>query len=168
MEDALTVRRARASDLAEIDALLGRSYPSLLKDHYPPSVLVTAIPLLSRAQPRLLASGTYFVVLDGTARVVGAGGWTPGNPMTGRKEAATGHIRHVVTDHRLVRQGIGRRLMAAVIDNARLAGMQRLECLSTHMAVPFYRACGFEKAGEISLELRPGIHFPAIRMHREL
>ena len=77
MGDILTVRSARASDLSEIDALLGRSYPVLLKGHYPPSVMVTAVPVISKAQPRLLASGTYFVVLDEDDRIVGAGAHLP-------------------------------------------------------------------------------------------
>ncbi len=169
MGHSLTARTAVASDLSEIDALLGRSYPALLKDHYPPSVLVTAIPLISKAQPGLIASGTYFVVLDDAGRIVGAGGWTSVEPGTGRKGAvATGHIRHVVTDHRLVRRGVGRVLMERIFDSARDAGMVRLDCLSTLMAVPFYTACGFEEAGPISVELRAGIQFPAVLMHRSL
>ena len=169
MNETLSVRVARSSDLSEIDALLGRSYPVLLKGHYPPSVLVTAIPLISKAQPRLLASGTYFVVLDREGAVLGAGGWTSVEPGTGRKGApSTGHIRHVVTDHRRVRQGIGRALMGRIFDSAREAGIVRLDCLSTLMAVPFYAACGFEEVGPVSVDLRPGIAFPAVRMHREL
>ncbi len=169
MSDTLIVRTAGASDLAEIDALLARSYPVLLKGHYPPSVLVMAIPLISKAQPGLLASGTYFVVLDNRGCIVGAGGWTRVEPGTGRKGApSTGHIRHVVTDHRLVRQGIGRALMGHIFDHARRAGILRLNCLSTRMAVPFYAACGFKERGPVSIELRPGIAFPAVRMHRSL
>lgn len=104
MADALTVRPTRLSDLAEIDALLSRAYPVLLKPHYPPSVLVTAIPHISKAQPRLLASGTYFAVLDETGRIVGAGGWTATEPGSVRKRTRnTAHIRHVVTDPDVVR-----------------------------------------------------------------
>ena len=126
-------------------------------------------PILTQAQPRLLASGTSFVVLDENRLVVGAGGWTAVEPGTGRKGApSTGHIRHVVTDHRLVRRGIGRALMGRIFESARDAGMVRLDCLSTVMAVPFYRACGFDEVGPVSVELRPGIVFPAVQMHRDL
>ena len=49
----IRVRPAERSDMAAVDALLARSYPRLLKPDYPPSVLVTALPLISRAQPAL-------------------------------------------------------------------------------------------------------------------
>ena len=76
MPDAtLTLRTAEASDIEALDRLFGQSYPVLLKPDYPPSVLVTAVPLISKAQPGLIASGTYFVICDGED-IVGAGGWT--------------------------------------------------------------------------------------------
>ena len=168
MTETLIARPATQADLAGVDALLGRSYPGLLKDAYPPSILVTAIPLISKAQPRLLASGTYFVVIDGE-EIVGAGGWTramPGGAGPGR--TGVGNIRHVATDHSRVRRGIGRKLMTRVLSSAREAGIRRMECLSTLMAEPFYAACGFETVGPITLNLRAGIDFPAIHMQRTL
>ncbi|AZQ69568.1 GNAT family N-acetyltransferase [Silicimonas algicola] len=168
MTSGITLRRATPSDLGAVDALLLRSYPRLLKGAYPPSLLVTAIPLLSRGNPALLASGTYFVVEAGST-IVGAGGWTSSEPGTGRAGApATGHVRHVATDPERTREGIGRALMAHIFDDARAAGITRLDCLSTLMAVPFYAACGFEAVGPVTVPLRPGIEFPAVRMHRSL
>lgn len=168
MEATRVIRAATPADLAAIDALLGRSYPALLKTAYAPSVLVTALPLISKAQPRLIASGTYFVVTDG-GEIVGAGGWTRAMPGTEAPGAAdVGNIRHVVTDHRRVRQGIGRALMDHVFATARTAGIRRLDCVSTLAAVPFYAACGFREFGPVTVNLRPGIDFPAVRMTREL
>ena len=46
MTELLTIRRTRREDLAEVDALFQRSYPALLKGHYPPSLMVTAVPLM--------------------------------------------------------------------------------------------------------------------------
>lgn len=79
----LTVRLAGRADLALVDALLARSYPALLKADYPPSVMVTAVPLIARANPGLVTSGHYYVVTDETGRVVGAGGCTPGRRPVG-------------------------------------------------------------------------------------
>ena len=95
---AIAVRTARSGDLAAVDAVLARAYPRLLKPDYPPSVLVTALPLISRAQPSLLASGTYYVAEDDAGQIVGAGGWTKD-----RASSELGHIRHVVTDDRMTR-----------------------------------------------------------------
>jgi len=55
------IRPSTSADLAAVDALLARVYPRLLKADNPPSVLVTALPLISRAQPGLLRCGTYSV-----------------------------------------------------------------------------------------------------------
>ena len=168
MEHVLSVRAAVPGDLTGIDALLARSYPVLLKSAYPPSVLVTALPLISKAQPRLIASGTYFVVADGDD-IVGAGGWTRALPGDGgRGKRTIGNIRHVVTDHQRTRQGIGRALMEHVFASARANGIRRLVCYSTLMAEPFYAACGFETVGPMTINLRPGIDFPAVHMERAL
>jgi len=167
MTETLTIDVATPADLAAVDALLARSYPVLLKPDYPPSVLVTALPLISRAQPRLLASGTYFVARAGE-EIVGAGGWNAGAPAGAVSAGGIGHIRHVVTDHRRTRQGIGRALMDRVFATARAAGVRHLACQATRTAVPFYAAVGFETLCEINVPLRPGIVFPAVRMARAL
>ena len=58
--------------------------------------------------------------------------------------------------------------MARVEAQARDAGITRLECLSTRMAVPFYAALGFRVLGPVEVPLRPGIVFPAVAMIRVL
>ena len=161
------VRRSRSSDLAALDTLFAASYPKLLKADYPPSVLVTALPLISRAQPGLLTSPTYFVAEDQEGRIIGAGGWTKARPQGGRRRGV-GHVRHVVTDHRCLRNGVARGIMEQIIDTAQGLGIGRLDCQSTRTAVPFYTACGFQALGEIEVTLRPGIAFPAVAMARNL
>ena len=164
-----TIRTARPADLAALDALFARAYPRLLKPDYAPSVLVGAIPVIARAQPQLLASGTYFVALDDAGALVGAGGWTAAIPGQGGAEPGRGNIRHVVTDDRRVRQGIGRAVMAATFDSARAAGITWLHCFSTLTAEPFYAACGFVRTRPVTLPLGPGrIGFAAVEMVRDL
>lgn len=168
MDPSLYLRAATPADLAAVDALLARSYPRLLAADYPPSVLVTALPLISRARPELLASGTYYVVEDGAGDILGAGGWTRGAPADGAVTGRIGHIRHLVTDHRALRRGIARAIMDTTFAAARKAGCTALDCLSTRTAVPFYASVGFETLGPVSVTLRPGIEFPAVRMARAL
>lgn len=166
-QDTLTLRPAEPSDMDALDQLFGQSYPILLKPDYPPSVLVTAVPLISKAQPALIASGTFFVIFD-REDIVGAGGWTMQAPGGKPGMRGIGHIRHVVTDHRRTREGIGRRLMEHIILHAHACGMMQLHCQSTRTAVPFYESMGFVAQGEIDIELRPGITFPAVFMKRIL
>ena len=161
MAETIAIRPAVPGDLAALDALFARAYPKLLKADYPPSVLVTALPLISRAQPALLRTGTFHVAETADGALVGAGGWTA-------RGGTVGDVRHVVTDDRYQRRGIGRAILERVFEQAGAAGLTLLDCKSTHTAVPFYSALGFETVAPISVELRPGIHFPAIRMERRL
>jgi len=126
-------------------------------------VRVLALPLISRAQPQLISSGTYYVAEDEAGRLVGAGGWT-----RSPRRRDIGQVRHVVTDHRLTRKGIGRALMTHIFKTARAAGIGHLQCQSTRTAVPFYAACGFRELGPIEVPLRPRIAFPAVAMERDL
>ena len=170
MQDHLTLRLARPADLAAVDVLLARSYPRLLKPDYPPSIMVTLVPMLARARPELLASGRYFVV-EGRGRVLGAGGYSlaapgPRGAAPGAEEPRLGHIRHLATDPDATRQGIARRLMAAVFAAAAGEAVVRFDCLSTRTAVPFYQAMGFAVIGPVEIPLGPGMSFPAVRMQR--
>lgn len=158
----MEIRPTTSADMAAVDALLARTYPKLLKADYPPSVLVTALPVISRARPELLVCGTYYAAEE-TGVILGAGGWTPDGGDTG-----LGHIRHVVTDDRALRCGVGRALMAHSFSQARAAGCRRLECLATRTAEPFYKAMGFTTVGPVDVTLAGGIVFPSIKMTRDL
>jgi N-acetylglutamate synthase-like GNAT family acetyltransferase len=109
--------------------------------------------------------GTYFGVWDEDS-LVAAGGWTSAGPKGEAGQASVANIRHVVTDHTKTRRGYGGHLMRQVFADAASVGVTRFDCLSTLTAEPFYAAMGFTALGPISIELRPGIHFPAIRMQR--
>jgi GNAT superfamily N-acetyltransferase len=169
--ESLTLRHATPRDLSAVDALLARSYPRLLAPDYPPSVLVTAVPIIARARPELLASGRYWLAEDATRHLVGAGGWSASAPAPSDGSGGAGglrqglaHVRHVATDPDALRRGIGRALMARVMAEAGAAGFAAMECLSTRTAVPFYAALGFRQIGAVEVGLRPGISFPATRM----
>ena len=165
MTETLQLRLARPADLAAVDALLARSYPRLLAADYPPSVLVTAVPLIARARPELLASGRYWLACDAEDRVLAAGGWSAGSPEASDVRQGLAHIRHVATDPSATRRGIGRALLSRAMDQARGEGFVRFACLSTRTAVPFYASLGFRVLGEAEIALAPGIGFPAVRMH---
>lgn len=160
MLDTLTLRPSDLRDLAAVDELLARSYPRLLRPDYPPSIMVTAVPLIARARPGLLTCGTYYLA-EMAGEVVGAGGWTGAG-------ATRAEVRHLVCDPRRVRQGIGRALIGRVLEEARSAGVQEMVCQSTRTAVPFYTAMGFDVLGAVDVPLRPGISFPAVQMRRGL
>jgi GNAT superfamily N-acetyltransferase len=160
---AIAIRATTAEDLPAVDALLARSYPALLKRDYPPSLMVTAVPLLARARPELVSSGTYYIAEDAAGRALAVGGWTPG-----RRVAHRGEVRHVATDPGAVRRGVGGALLAHALAEAASAGIRQVDCLSTLGAVPFYRAAGFVETGARLVPLAPGIEFPVVAMVRRL
>jgi GNAT superfamily N-acetyltransferase len=168
MIPTLSLRQATGADLAAVDRLLGRSYPKLLAADYPPSTMVMAVPLISRARPELLASGRYFLAEDGEGQLLAAGGWSLRGASGLTMQPDTGHVRHVATDPSVVRQGVGRALMGRVMRDAAATGVLWLDCLSTRTAVPFYQALGFRPVGMVEVPLAPAVVFPAMRMIADL
>ena len=121
-------------------------------------VAATGCANMSGAGWTTLVDGPTMTNLNGFTEL-GAGGWSQGG-------AAVAEIRHVVTDHRQQRQGIGRALMVRIFADAGAAGATSFTCKATRTAVPFYRAMGFVVLGEIEVPLAPGISFPAVAMQR--
>lgn len=156
-----TIRVATPRDIGPVDDLLRRSYPRLLRNDYAPSMLVTVLPRIARAQPRLVAGGTYYLAEDDGA-LMGAGGWTPG------QGAAACDVRHLAVDHSFTRRGVGRALLEHAMEEARKDGRRRMTALSTLTAVPFYRACGFQPVAERILDFGVAAHFPVVEMRRSL
>lgn len=166
--DTLTIRPACRGDFDRVDCLLAQSYPKLLKQDYAPSIMATALPRIARANMRLLRSGRYFVVEDENGALCGAGGWSRHHPASGRIRPALGHIRHVVTDHRHTRRGVGQSLLRHIFADAAKADVNQFECCSTLTAVPFYASLGFRALGAVEIPLAPGIRFPAVEMQKTL
>lgn len=163
---SFTVEIAKPSDAAAISRVLERAYSVLLAPDYPANLLQVALPIISVAKPALIQSGRYFVSkLEG--QVVGAGGWSAGDPREG---GATGpaHIRHVATDPSVTRMGVGTGLMQAVFYQARQAGVTQMQCLSTLTAVPFYKNHGFNNPQNMEVTLAGRVSFPCVLLERNL
>ncbi|MGR3636032.1 MAG: GNAT family N-acetyltransferase [Shimia sp.] len=163
------IRPARIDDREAVDGLFERSYPELLPKDYDSETLDAALPLITRAQPALLTSGTYFLAeCVATDEVVGAGGWTDFSPVRGTGDARQAHVRHVATRADWVRRGVAKALVDVILASAEAYGIKRLSCMSTHTARSFYREMGFAEWGEVELTLAPGVHFPAVQMQMAL
>ncbi|ODM47548.1 hypothetical protein A9320_04335 [Ruegeria sp. PBVC088] len=159
-----TLRSARQEDIGALDHLFQRSYARLLAPDYPPSTLITAVPVIGRAQPALVASGRFYVVEDDAGRLLGAGGWSVQAPGGRPGTPGIGHVRHVATDPDATRRGVGRQLLGHILQEARAEGLQEMHCQSTLTARPFYERMGFQPRHEISVPLGGGITFPAVFM----
>ena len=169
MIDASTrIRVASPADSDAVSALLTASYSSLLADRYDSDALNRALPLITRANPALLASGTYYVAEGQPGHLVGCGGWMTAHPGSGEIIEGEAHIRHFATHPEWARRGVGTSLLARCISDARRLGIHKLHCFSTLNAERFYRASGFDTVGPIDVPLRPSMTFSGILMSREL
>jgi N-acetylglutamate synthase-like GNAT family acetyltransferase len=168
------VRVARPEDREGVEALLKRSYPPLLAAGYDAELLAAALPAMIRANPQLLACGTWFVALDEHGMVAGCGGWTAQRPGLGEIEPGVGHLRHFGTHVDHLRRGVGRQLMERSFTTARAAGIERLDCDATLVAERFYQSLGLRtvEATRVTIPVldRPGevVAFPSLLMRIEL
>src|SRR5688572_5513313 len=91
-----STRLATPNDFAGVDALLRASYPTLLARAYEPAVLAPALELMARANPKLLACGTYYVA-ETAELIIGCGGWTREYPGSTDVQPELVHLRHFGT-----------------------------------------------------------------------
>ena len=159
-----SIRIAKLTDSDALSAVFSASYSSLLSACYDSDLLIQALPHFTKANPTLLACGTYYVAATEPGDLVGCGGWTPEKPGTGEIIEGEAHIRHFATHPHWTRHGIGSALLGRCISDARSIGITKLHCLSTLNAEHFYRASGFNTLGPIDVQVGSSLIFPAVLM----
>lgn len=163
-----TLRPASLGDMAGITALLAVSYGRLMATSYDADLLERVLPLISRANPKLLTSGTYYVAESGSREIIGCGGWTREQPDTENVEGMIGHVRHFATHPDWTGRGIGRAIHDCSRRQAMEAGIVRFICYASLNAVPFYAALGFRPIRRIDVPIAADLRFPAMLMERAL
>jgi GNAT superfamily N-acetyltransferase len=158
------LRVARTDDADGVTAVLASAYPQLLGPAYDPAVLALALPKMTAASPRLLASGTYYVQEAPDGQIVACGGWTHAEPGTGKIANSLAHLRHFGTHPDWTGQGLARAIAERCRAGAVAAGVRRLNCFSTLSAEPFYTALGFIAVERIELAMGDGVRFPSVLM----
>lgn len=162
------LRTASPDDRAPVSDLLGLSYQVLMAGAYPADLLAQALPMISKANPVLLASGRYGLIEDEAGRLLACGGWSLERPGSGDVVEGLAHIRHFAVHPDAVRHGLGRQLYQWCEDSARIAGMTNFECHASLNAEGFYRRLGFRRSREFGLRLNASLMLPAIEMVKEL
>ncbi len=160
-----SIRVSTPSDSDAVSALLLASYSNLLAASYDSEALGHALPYMTKANPSLLASGTYYLAESEPGHLVGCGGWTTATPGSGEIAEGEAHIRHFATHPEWVGWRVGASLIAKCVSDARFRGLEKLYCFSTLNAEPFYRACGFRTIGPIDVPMGPHF-FQAVLMRR--
>lgn len=162
------IRPTTQTDVQAIQLLLEQSYSVLLEPAYNPTTLAAALPLITRANPTLLTSGTYYIAESPTGEPLGCGGWTHEQPGTGEVTPGTAHIRHFAVHPNHTGQGVGRAIYNACEQQAKADGVTHLECFSTLNAETFYRALGFETIATIDVKLTDQVSLPGCHMKRPI
>ena len=166
-DPAFSMRVSTPSDSDAVSALLVASYTNLLAASYDGATLGRTLPYMTRANPGLLASGTYYVAETEPGNLAGCGGWTTAAPGSGEVVESEAHIRHFATHPDWVGRRVGASLLARCASDARSIGIDTLHCFSTLNAEPFYRACGFQTIRHIDVPMGPNL-FQAVLMRRRL
>jgi N-acetylglutamate synthase-like GNAT family acetyltransferase len=162
-----SVRVADLRDMTAVNSLLAASYSKLLQRKYGPQMLARALPIITKANPVLLASGTYYLTQIGGV-LVGCGGWSKEAPGSGELKGGMAHIRHFATHPDWLRRGIARTLLLRCFREASMAGISSLECHSSSVAVDFYLATGFRVVGPMEMKLTPHISIDGVLMRRSV
>lgn len=168
MSSAFLVRVAAPADIPRVSRLLEASYPVLMKAGYDPAVLAAALPLITRANPALLASGTYYLAEGENGDIAGCGGWTLERPGTGETSSGLAHIRHFATHPDWSRRGVGKAIYATCEAKARTTGVHWFECYASLNAIGFYLSLGFSEIGPMDVAMGPGLSFPSMLMRRSV
>jgi N-acetylglutamate synthase-like GNAT family acetyltransferase len=164
----MRLRVATSADADAVASVLRPSYSRLMAGAYPPELLARTLPLITRANPQLLGSGSYYLVLARDGRAAGCGGWTPHPPGAREADPRRAHIRHYAVHPDFLRRGVGRMLYARCEADARAAGFAAFEAWASLNGEPFYAALGFRPLGRIETAMPGGIRFPAVRMERAI
>jgi GNAT superfamily N-acetyltransferase len=175
----LRLRRAEPRDVAALEELIARSGRGLSAPYYTPDQAEAITRHVFGVDTQLIADATYFAVESG-GRLVACGGWSRRRTLYGSDRAKEGpdplldpavdpaRIRAFFVDPAMARQGLGRRLLAECVEEARAAGFAALELVSTLPGEPLYRASGFLVLERFELELPGGVRVPLARMWREI
>lgn len=163
-----SLRVATEADEVAIDALLEASYPELMAETYDAAAIADALPYFTKANPALLAAGTYYLAESEAHGILACGGWTRERPGTGEIEPGLAHVRHFGTHASWTGMGLGRSIYSLCERDARAADIRRFECYSSLNGEGFYAALGFRRVREIVVDLSPGVSVPGILMERSI
>ena len=162
----ISIRQTTLADLDMLSALITASYATLDDGSYDRAQLTAAMPFMSKANPKLVGSGTYYVVEAGGVPAA-CGGWGFPAPWTGEIVDGVGHIRHFATHPDFKRRGLAGRLLAHCLAEARSQGVTLMKSQASLPGVPFYESFGFHRIGEIMTSVA-GHPLPAIDMELRL
>jgi N-acetylglutamate synthase-like GNAT family acetyltransferase len=172
-----SLRLARESDIAAMQALIQRSGIGLAQGFYTPGQAAAITREVFGVDSQLVHDGTYFVI-EHDGAIVACGGWGKRDTLHGGDQRKQGtdrlldparepaRIRAFFVEPRMARRGLGTMLMQRCEEEAKAAGFRSLELAATLPGEPLYRALGFAEVERVELALAKGVRVPLVRMRR--
>ena len=144
--EPITVREARGADMDAIAGIYGYHVRHGVAsfEYEPPDAAE-----LRRRRGEVRARGLPYVVAERDSRLLG---FAYASPFRLRPAYRYTVEDSVYVHPESVREGIGRRLLQAVIERCEAAGRRRIVAViggADERSVAFHRRCGFEEAGRI-------------------
>ena len=144
--EPITVRDARGADMGAIAGIYGYHVRHGVAsfEYEPPDAAE-----LRRRRGEVRARGLPYVVAERDSRLLG---FAYASPFRLRPAYRYTVEDSVYVHPESVREGIGRRLLQAVIERCEAAGRRRIVAViggADERSVAFHRRCGFEEAGRI-------------------
>lgn len=173
------IRNATLSDRAAITQLIKDSARILSREDYTDEQIEGAIAMVFGVDTNLILDETYFVA-DYHGELVGCGGWSKRKTLFGGDQYATrdagyldpktepAKIRAFFIHPLHARKGIARAILDACEKEAKAAGFQSLELMSTLPGIKLYRACGYKGDSRVELSVGEDIAIGLVPMSKTL
>jgi len=172
-------RKAHLDDRPAIQQLIKESARSLSREHYSEQQIEATVATVFGVDTNLIVDGTYFVA-ESNGELIGCGGWSKRKTLFGgdqystrdasyldpRTEAAKIRAFFIHPGH--ARKGIARAILAACEAEAKAAGFQSLELMSTLPGIKLYQSCGYLGDDRIELEVSEGLTIGLLPMRKDL
>ncbi len=178
--ESFHIRRATASDVPSIEALIGLSVRALQAQDYSQAQIEGALGTVFGVDSALISDGTYFaleaVFHGGKPAIVGCGGWSKRKTLFGGDRASvredglldplrdSAKIRALFVHPDWARRGIGSRILTACESAAIEAGFRSFELGATLTGERLFRARGYAPIERMEAPLANGASLPIIRM----
>lgn len=173
------IRKATLDDRGAIADLIKESARYLSRSDYSDEQIEGAIATVFGVDTNLILDETYFVA-DLAGGLIGCGGWSKRRTLFGGDQYATrdpnflnpatqpAKIRAFFIHPEHARKGIARAILAACESEAKAAGFQSVELMSTLPGIKLYRTCGYEGDNRVELEVGEGLTIGLVPMRKEL
>jgi GNAT superfamily N-acetyltransferase len=150
MQDTLVIQRATIDDVTRITEHRRLMF---VEEGHDPARVDASLPLFVEWATEQIAAGRYIglLALDGDTLAASAGLWRmpfPPGPLN-LTISERAYILNVYTDPAYRRRGLARRLVAALVDEARALGLNVIELHASKAGRPIYEGLGFQPTNQM-------------------